>query len=104
MKDELAVTGLSPLERLLLAYGTQLPNHPRKWWLHPKLRNLLKVHLDREVEVVRGGLKWSLNPADFPQESLFWLGTKDTWDLDQLCKHVGSGGVVLDVGSNFGHY
>ena len=60
--------------------------------------------MDREIEVVRGGLRWSLNPSDFPQESLFWLGTKDTWDLFHLQRYVVPGGVVLDVGSNFGHY
>jgi FkbM family methyltransferase len=103
-RDDFAVTKLSPLERLLLVYGTRVPNHPRKWWLHPKLRKWLTVRVDREVEVVRGGLRWSLNPADFPQESLFWLGTKDTHDLDHLRQYVAPGGTVLDVGANFGHY
>ena len=36
--------------------------------------------------------------------NIFWLGTKDTWDLRQLCQCVAPGDVVLDVGSNFGHY
>jgi FkbM family methyltransferase len=99
-----AVTDLSLIERLLVGYGTLVPNHPRKWWLHPKLRKWLGIRVDRELEVVREGLRWSLNPADFPQESLFWLGTKDTWDLFHLRQYVVPGGVVLDVGSNFGHY
>src|SRR5271157_257064 len=29
---------LSLQERTLLFYGTRLPNHPRKWWLHDRLR------------------------------------------------------------------
>ena len=95
---------LSLLERLLLLYGTVVPNHPRKWWLHPQLRKWLGIRVNRELEVAREGLRWSLNPADFPQDSLFWLGTKDTWDLRQLCQCVAPGDVVLDVGSNFGHY
>jgi len=98
------VTELSLTERLLLGYGTLVPNHPRKWWLHPKLRKWLGIRVDRELEVIRGGLRWSLNPADFPQESLFWLGAKDTWDLFHLRQYVVPGGVVLDVGSNFGYY
>ena len=95
---------LSLLERLFLVYGTVLPNHPRKWWLHQQLRDRLGVRVDRELDVVRGGLRWSLNPADFPHSGLFWLGSKDTWDLRHLQQYVAPGDVVLDIGANFGHY
>ncbi len=98
------VSELSLLERLFLVYGTVLPNHPRKWWLHPQLRKWLGVRIDRELEVVRGGLKWSLNPSDFPHDRLFWLGSADTWDLHHLKQCVPPGGVVVDVGTNFGYY
>jgi len=98
------VSELSLLERLLIGYGTVVPNHPRKWWLHPQLRKWLRVRVDREVEAVRGGLRWALNPSDFPQESLFWLGTQDNWDLAHLRQYVEPGGVVLDVGANYGRY
>ena len=37
-------------------------------------------------------------------ESLFWLGTKDTWDLRHLCRLVRPGGVAIDAGSNFGYH
>jgi hypothetical protein len=29
---------LSALERALVFYGTRLPNHARKWWLHARRR------------------------------------------------------------------
>src|SRR6478609_9250232 len=95
---------LSPLEWIFLFYGTQLPNHPRKWWLHSRLRTSLGVRPNREFEVVRDGLKWSLNPADFADEALFWLGTKDTRDVNHLKQMARPGDVILDVGANFGYY
>ena len=38
------------LHRLLLFYGVQIPNHPRKWWVHAKLRDLfgLLTRLNQE--------------------------------------------------------
>ena len=85
-------------------YGTRLPNHPRKWWIHGRLRQWLGVVVDRDIEVVRDGLRWSLNPADFGHNSLFWLGVKDPWDLHHLCRLVHPDDVILDVGANFGYY
>ncbi len=95
---------LSALEQTLLFYGTRFPNHPRKWWLHDRLRSLLKVKVDEEVEVVREGLRWLLNPCDYQHESLFWLGTNDHWDLFHARRFVAPGSLILDVGANFGYY
>ncbi len=95
---------MSLLERSLLSYGTRFPDHPRKWWLHSHLRQWLGVAIARDVEVVRDGLRWSLNPADYGHNSLFWLGTKDTWDIHQLQGCVRPDDVILDVGANFGYY
>lgn len=94
----------SLLERSLLFYGLQLPHHPRKWQLHSLLRQWMAIHPDREFDVVRNGLKWSLNPADFADEALFWLGTKDTWDVEHLKRQAKPDDVILDVGANFGYY
>ena len=95
---------LSLLEKALLFYGNRLPNHPRKWWFHGWLRQRLRVSLDRDIEVVRDGLRWSLNSADYGHSSLFWLGIKDPWDLHHLRQFVRPGDVILDVGANFGYY
>src|SRR5436190_9413048 len=98
------MSDFSPLERAFLFYGTRLPNHPRKWWLHSRLRRWMRVRPNRQFEVIRDGLKWSLNPADFADEALFWLGTKDTWDVNHLKRMTKPGDVILDVGANFGYY
>ena len=60
--------------------------------------------IDRDIEVVRHGLRWSLNPADYGHNSLFWLGTKDTWDSTTSKRFVRSDDVILDVGANYGYY
>jgi FkbM family methyltransferase len=96
--------GLTLLERSLLFYGTRLPDHPRKWWFHDRLRQWLGVVIDRDIEVVRDGLQWSLNPADYGHNSLFWLGVKDTWDLHHLQRLVQPDDVILDGGANYGYY
>lgn len=98
------MTRSSLLESALLSYGIHFPDHPRKWWLHAKLRKWAGLAPNREVEVVRRGIRWLFNPADFAHESLFWLGIKDTWDIYHLRRLVRAGDVILDVGANFGYY
>src|SRR5262245_35809905 len=95
---------LSWIERALLFYGTRLPNHPSKWWLHDRLQQWLGVATEGDIEVVRDGLRWSLNPADFEHKPLFWLGTMDRWDLVHLRRLAAPGSVFFDVGANFGYY
>ena len=64
----------SLLARALVLYGCGLPNHPRKWWLHDRLRRWLGIKIDQEARVKRCGLQWFLNPADHAQSSLFVAG------------------------------
>lgn len=90
--------------RLLLYYGLRFPGHPRKWWLHQRLRDLFGPAVDAEFDVKRGGLRWRLNPADFVHTSLFWLGTNDHWEIEEICRRLTPGCVILDVGANFGYY
>jgi FkbM family methyltransferase len=94
----------SLLERALLFYGTRMPDHPRKWWLHDRLLRTCGIAIDREIDVVRNGLRWLLNPSDFEHAGLFWLGSKDPWDLYHLRRLLGPGSVFFDVGANFGYY
>jgi FkbM family methyltransferase len=95
---------LSLLERALLFYGNRVPNHPRKWWVHDHLRRICGVAIDREIEVVRNHLRWLLNPSDFEHAGLFWMGTRDTWDVYHLRRLLGPGSVFFDIGANFGYY
>ncbi len=94
----------SPGFRALLFYGTRLPNHPRKWWVHGKLRQWLQPRANVEMDVIRHGLKWRLNPADFEHETLFWTGLKDLPEIAELRRRIKPGAVFLDIGANFGYY
>jgi FkbM family methyltransferase len=90
--------------RALLAYGSRLPNHWGKWRVHHLLRQWLVPPLDGEMEVTRGGLRLRLNPADHVHNDVFWLGAKDTWEVELGRRLLPEGGVFLDIGSNFGWY
>lgn len=94
----------SLLSRAILFYGACLPNHPRKWWLHPWLRNKFGIVHQGETEVVRGGLKWSLDPSDYAHSDLYWLGTKDRWEIYHLKRLLRPQSTLVDAGANFGYY
>ncbi|MDX2035019.1 MAG: FkbM family methyltransferase [Isosphaeraceae bacterium] len=94
----------SLLARALVAYGAHLPDHPRKWWLHRKLRDALRVEVAGDHEVVRDGIRWRLTPSDYCHASLYWLGIKDKWEHLNLERLVPRDAVVLDLGANFGYY
>ena len=89
--------------RFLEWYGLH-GRHPGQWRVHSALRNILRAHVDADLAVERQGLRWILNPSDFPQENLFWLGESDRWDLFHARRMVRPGSVIFDVGSNFGYY
>ncbi len=65
---------------------------------------MLKADVDAEFEVERQGLRWVLNPSDYPQTALFWLGESDRWDIHHARSFVRPGAVIFDVGANFGYY
>ncbi len=91
--------------RLLELYGTRLPHHRGKWWIHHHLRRLTGLdRLDTELVVQRGGLRWRLNPRDYAHRDLLWLGVKDRWELWHIRRRLAPGAVILDVGANFGYY
>jgi FkbM family methyltransferase len=95
---------LSLATRALVFYGSRIPDHPRKWWVHDRLRKWLAVNVaDCESRVKRGGLWWSLNPADHAHAGLFWMGAKYGWEMHHLRRQLLSGSVVLDIGANYGY-
>lgn len=90
--------------RALIFYGTRFPDHPRKWWVHDRLRKWLAVKVeDRESRVKRRGLWWSLNPVDHAHAGLFWMGAKYPWEIYHLRRLLQPGCTVLDVGANYGY-
>lgn len=93
----------STLFRALEFYGTRF-HHRGQWLVHQKLRDVLNVRVDRDLEVERAGLRWVLNPSDFMQSALFWLGEQDRWDVFHIKRLVVPGAVIFDVGANVGYY
>jgi FkbM family methyltransferase len=93
----------SPLWRMLEFYGTRI-KHRGKWRVHEFLRSVLHADCDCDLEVERQGLRWRLNPSDFVQKHLFWLGEYEYHDLNILSRWSHPSAVVLDVGANFGYY
>jgi hypothetical protein len=72
--------------------------------VHEKLRGLPGFNVDEDLEVARGQLRWVLNPSDFMQSALFWLGERDRWDMFQINRMLRHGAIIFDVGANFGYY
>lgn len=68
------------------------------------LRRLFRPDVDAYFVVTRSGQRWRLNPSDFVQADLFWLGSKDYWDTYHLRRLLQRGSVLFDVGANFGYY
>ena len=93
----------SLLFKALEFYGTRL-HHRGQWKVHAWLRDKLQPNIDADLEVVRDGHRWLLNPSDFVQTEFFWLGQRDGWDIRHAKKLVRPGDVLFDVGANFGHY
>jgi FkbM family methyltransferase len=92
-----------PLFRMLELYGTRI-RHPGQWRAHAFLRTLLKASPTGERRVTRRGLHWILDPADYTQQTLFWLGVRDRWEIFHLTRLLTRGSVILDVGANLGYY
>lgn len=84
-------------------YGTRI-NHRGKRYVHHFLRSAFHLNSSCDIEVVRQGLVWRLNPSDFVQTHLYWIGEYEGWDLQQLSRWVGQSSIVVDVGANFGYY
>jgi FkbM family methyltransferase len=89
--------------KLLEFYGTRV-RHRGQWWIHQQLRKLLRPNIDADLEVVRNGLKWVLNPSDFAQEEFFWIGSLEGWDTYHAKRMLKPGSTFFDVGANFGYY
>jgi len=89
-------------EQLLLLYGTVLPDHPRKWWVHKMLRAVLKPKASGEHLVKRNGIYWLLDPKDFYHSAFFWTGAQDKWVLHHLEKMIIEDSIVLDGGAGCG--
>jgi len=103
MQKNRAMNGKPLMFRLLEFYGTRL-QHRGQWKTHALLRKVLKVDIDHDYEVERLRLRWLLNPSDYVEQNLFWLGERDRWDIYHIKRFLRKGAVICDVGANFGYF
>lgn len=89
---------------VLLWYARNVPYHRGKQRLSQWLREIFKVSLEGEYVEWRGGLRWAINPGDYIQQDLFWSSAKDAADIREALRSMPKGGVMFDLGANFGYY
>lgn len=89
---------------LLLWYARHVPYHRGKTRLARALRHLFGVELAGEIVERRDGLVWSLDRSDYMSQDLYWSSANDRAELRHALRVMPRGGVMLDVGANFGSY
>ncbi len=90
---------------ILLWYARHLPYHRGKQRLSERLRRIFRISLAGEYVERRGGLWWAIDAGDEAQEDLFWSSAKDVADIrEALLSMPVKGGVMFDLGANFGYY
>jgi FkbM family methyltransferase len=90
--------------QLLLWYARHVPYHRGKTRLSRYLRDTFGVELEGETVERRDGLWWSLDRGDYMSQDLYWSGANDRAELRHALRVMPRGGVMLDVGANFGSY
>ena len=91
-------------QALLLWYARNVPYHRGKQRLSQRLRRIFQVSLEGEYVERRGGLWWSIDPGDYVQQDLFWSSAKDAAEIREAVRAMPRGGVMFDLGANFGYY
>lgn len=89
---------------LLLWYARHIPYHKGKTRLSDCLRRLFGVQLHGEVIERREGLWWCLDRGDYICQDLYWSGANDRAEIRHALRAIPAGGVMVDVGANYGYY
>lgn len=92
------------IEAMLLWYARHVPYHPYKQQISKRLRQIFSIRVTGEYVEMRGGLRWAMDAADYTQQDLFWSGAKDAPEIREVLRHMPKGGVMFDLGANFGYY
>lgn len=92
------------VRNILLWYARYVPYHPYKPQISKRLRQILKISLKGEFEETRAGLRWAMDAADYSHQDLFWSGAKDVAEIREALRCMPKGGVMFDLGANFGYY
>jgi len=89
---------------LLLAYARHVPYHRGKTRLSRRLRGIFGVELQGETVERRDGLWWCLDRGDYICQDLYWSSANDRAELSWALRSMQPGGVMLDMGANYGYY
>jgi len=89
---------------MLLWYARRVPYHPYKQQISKRLRESCQIALTGEYMETRGGLRWAMDAGDYTQQDLFWSGAKDVAEIREALRCMPTGGVMFDLGANFGYY
>jgi tRNA G37 N-methylase Trm5 len=91
-------------QAILLWYARNVPYHRGKQRLSGRLRKIFQVSLEGEYVERRAGLWWAIDPGDYIQQDLFWSSAKDAAEVREALDSMRKGGVMFDLGANFGYY
>jgi len=89
---------------LLLWYARYVPYHRGKTRLSGYLRGIFGIELQDEVVERREGLWWCLDRGDYISQDLYWSSANDRAEVRHALRSIPPGGVMLDVGANYGYY
>jgi FkbM family methyltransferase len=89
---------------LLLWYARHVPYHRGKTRLSGYLRSVFGVALQGETVERRDGLWWCLDRGDYMCQDLYWSSANDRAEIRHALRSMPAGGVMLDVGANYGYY
>ncbi|HTS30407.1 MAG TPA: FkbM family methyltransferase [Bryobacteraceae bacterium] len=90
--------------RVLLWYTEQLPWHRGKARVVQAVKKTFHLHKEGDQQVTRLGLRWVLNPVDYGEGHLFWVGSYDIWERHHIERLLPKDPVVFDIGTNYGLY
>ena len=62
------------------------------------------VEVKGDQPVTRQGLRWLLNPEDYPHYNLYWFGAYNKWEVWHLEQASPPDGTFFDIGANYGYY
>jgi FkbM family methyltransferase len=89
---------------VLLWYARHVPYHKGKTRLSAHLRRVFGVALQGETVERRDGLWWCLDRGDYICQDLYWSSANDRAEMRHALRSIRAGGVMLDVGANYGYY
>jgi len=94
----------SAIQAVLLWYARRVPYHLYKQQISKRLRQMFRISIVGEFEETRAGLRWTMDAGDYTQQDLFWSGVKDAAEIREALQCLPKGGVMFDLGANFGYY